>query len=502
MNFRPPVDVAGQTERPADAATGKPAVSSAATPPRPNAAAATAPSQPRPAPPAANGNPAAPAGGKVQAVAKPPAAAPGKPPAAGAQARAVAPAAGSPSAPARPSDAAGAQVALPGSMSGALAEEVLSLNPARLLRHKRNLFFLRIFIFVLLPTLITALYVYVYATPRFVSEVHIVYRDTNGSQATSSALSAIAGSVTSVDMVRVLDTFVQSNAALNAVDAKLDLRSKFSSPDIDWWNRLPKSASQQQFLNYYLKRVSTFQQTGGFLTVDVEAFSAKDAQDISAAIFAACDKMVAELYLKPRQDMVTFTKAEMTRRQNDLQSATDKVTDFREKHQDYDLSGTVTQLTSLVGGLQQQIAQSKAELASNLHYLGANAPTVIVLKTKIASLEAQVAAEQRRLASVPGASREDARQPYSQIMATYLDLTQAQEFAKTTYINAKAAYETAIFDLAKQPAYVVSFVPPTLPDRPTAPNGPRSILTTLIVTFILYAIVSLVLGTLREQSGI
>jgi capsule polysaccharide export protein KpsE/RkpR len=49
---------------------------------------------------------------------------------------------------------------------------------------------------------------------------------------------------------------------------------------------------------------------------------------------------------------------------------------------------------------------------------------------------------------------------------------------------------------------VVDFIPPTLPDRPTAPDPLISTGETLVACLMIYAILNLLYSAMRDQTGV
>jgi capsular polysaccharide transport system permease protein len=389
--------------------------------------------------------------------------------------------------------------------------EVLLLEHEKLLRAKRKAFLLKVLLLIVTPTLVAAYYAYFYATPRYVSEFQIVYDDTSHSSA-SSGLAALLGVGATTDMTRVISAYITSGATLSLVDKKLDLRREYSNPKVDWLDRMSARASEETFLKYFQRRLAVYENTGGYLTVDVESFNPQRALETAGVINEAADAMVDDLNDRPRRDYLAFTRSELERFEKRLNLDTEMLTRFREEHSEYDYSNVVSELSTVVGTLQAQLAETRTELARVRPLLSDDAPTVRDLKMKIASLESQIQIERTRFGSPQDVSNDvsakigagDSRGTqddgsYSLIMAQYANLTLAQDLAKTDYAVAKQSYEAALLALAKKTAYVVNFVPPQLPQNAERPDGIYLVSTTLLVTVLLYYLGTLVFGLLRDQ---
>ncbi len=388
---------------------------------------------------------------------------------------------------------------------------VLEADSEEQFRRSRNFFLFRLFLFIVVPTLLAAFYSYIYATPRYVSEFEIVYKDTSSSG--GGGLSALLGGG-GVDMNRLISDYMTSPQMLDIVDKKLDIRKDYSDASVDWLDRMPADAPREKFLKYFQKRVYVYEDTGGFLIADVEAYSPERALAIATVIHDAADAMVSEIGDRPHRDMVDFTLKEMNRFKVALDRSTTAITNFREEHSDYNYLETVGQLSTVVGALQSQLAQTRADLVRARSTMSDTAPTVAFLKTKVASLEEQIATERTRF-GISGegetpASR-TARAPersvsvrsdgdsYSKIAARYGEVVLAQELAKADYSAAAQAYEAAQLQLAKKTAYVVTFVDPSLPQRADKPDGKFIVLTVFVVAFLGYFILALIGSILMEQ---
>jgi capsular polysaccharide transport system permease protein len=370
-------------------------------------------------------------------------------------------------------------------------------------RRSRN-FALRLLLFVALPTAIVAAYMFYYATPRYVSEFLITYQSaTNSSSLTSGgggALSSILGSNSSIDISGIISTYVTSSAALSAVEEKMDFRKYYSDPKIDYLSRLSPTASREQLLRYYLWRVTSNEQMGGYVTVDAQAFDPKTAQEIAQALAAACDKMVTGMTQRQRDDYVKFAEKQLATMESRLDEATLNVINFRNQHRDFNPQTAATQLDTVIGGLEQQLSVARSDLTNASNFLGPTAPTVVALKAKIDALTQQIKLEQSRLSN-PATAASGGEQPFSQLVAEYVRVTQAQQYATESYTSAKQVLDAANAAAAQQQQYAVTFVPPNLPETASWSDGVKYTLSTFLIALFLYFLGSLVFGAFRESAG-
>jgi len=370
-------------------------------------------------------------------------------------------------------------------------------------RRSRN-FALRLLVFVALPTAIVAAYMFYYATPRYVSEFQITYQSSTNSNSLATgggALSSILGSNSGIDISGIISTYVTSSAALAAVEERMDFRKYYSEPHIDYLSRLSPSASREQLLKYYLSRVTSNEQMGGYVTVDVQAFDPKTAQTIAESLAAACDKMVTGMTQRQRDDYVKFAEKQVAKMQSRLDEATLNVVSFRNQHRDFNPQTAATQLDTVIGGLEQQLSAARSSLTNASTFLGPASPTVVALKAKIDALTQQIKLEQTRLANPVGSSGA-ADQPFSQLVADYVRVTQEQQYATESYTSAKQVLDAANAAAAQQQQYAVTFVPPNLPETAFLGDAIKYTLSTFLISLFIYFLGGLVVGAFRESAGV
>lgn len=364
---------------------------------------------------------------------------------------------------------------------------------------RKRQFFRRLAAFVVLPTLLTFLYTFFWASPRYVSQFQATYQTYQPVKSLSAGLvESVLGSSQSsnIDIAAIVYEYARSPALLSKLNAKLKLREYFSNPKIDYFSRLGKRASSERFLAYYRQHVSVSEGLGGYLTVEVTAFDPHYAVDLAKAVVDACDDMVDSITARARQDEVRSAEAELARQEDRVRRARKAMTDFQNAHGDLDPQRVASQLGQIVGNLESQLATARIELANTLSYMKPDAPRVVQLKYLISALEQQLRREQGRLANTDGGL------PYSQILDQYSALQLEEEFASKAYLAAQQGLTVARADAARQQTYLVDFAPPSEADLPTQWFPITYTVSALLVSLVAFGIGSLMVGALRDQAGI
>lgn len=367
------------------------------------------------------------------------------------------------------------------------------------LRRRRRLSFLaRIGLFVLLPTLATFCYLTFFATPRSTVEFQVSYQTYRAPNSLASSLAESAAGTSSnnnIDLGTILYQYIRSPALLDKLDRELDLRAYFSKSSIDFVSRMSPHASYDTFLRYYRWRVSASEGLGGYVQVDVEAFDPQFAQKLAEAIVKACEAMMDQMTSRARSDEVQLAQDEVVRQEARVRAARQALTEFQNAHGDLDPNRGAAQLGQIVGALETDIANARAQLANAVATLSESSPIVVGVKSQIASLEDQLRAERARLAGTAS------RTPYSEILDQYSALQLDEEFAKTAYTAAQQGLSVARADAARTQNYLIVYAPPNLADAGGLTSTFAHTATVFLGTLLVYAIISLLAGAFHNRVG-
>jgi capsular polysaccharide transport system permease protein len=362
---------------------------------------------------------------------------------------------------------------------------------------RRRNFIKRLGLFVGLPTLLTALYLFLWATPRYMSEFEITYQTYQNTQTLSSGLvqSILGGGQVGIDPGAILYEYARSATLLHKLDEKLHLREYYSSSKVDYPTRLSATASNEKFLSYYRQHiVNVSEGLGGYLTVDVYAYDPEFVQTLAKATVDACDEMMDQMTARARADEMKFAEDEVSRQEDRVGKAQLALTKFQNEHRDLNPTNSATQFGQIVGSLETQLAQAKTSLASTMSYASANAPQVQNLKNQIAAIEAQLREQRNRLTG--------GDKTYSQILEEYSRLQLEEQFAQNAYLSAQQGLAVARADAARKQSYLVDFVAPSMPTNPTIWFYVTGLAYVFFGSLSLYAIGSLLGGAFKDQVGL
>ncbi len=366
-------------------------------------------------------------------------------------------------------------------------------------RAKLRQFSWRIGLFILLPSILVWFYMAVIATPAYMCNYQITYQSYQPSTTLASNLrqtSFGATSNSSIDYGTLISLYISSSSLAEQIDKQMNLRQYYSSRHIDWFSRLDPHATQAQLLKFWQSNVQASEGFGGYITVTVTGYDPQFTLALSKNIFNAANEMMAKLTADADAAEVQAATRELLQANVQLQDANDKLTSFRNAHGDFDVNSMATQLDTIIGSLESQVANLRAQLVQAQANMQPNASQIVQLKLQISGLESQIDTEAQRLAA------QDNNASYSNLVTHYQSLLSDQALASTDYSAAQQGLIVAQAQAAQKQNYVVAFVPPYLPDKPNEPRPFYDMFITFLGCICVYGIGNLLFSAFRDQAGI
>lgn len=360
-------------------------------------------------------------------------------------------------------------------------------------------------IFVVLPTLLAAAYLYLIASDQYVSEAHFIVRSQSSSSSASSSggLGGLlggmgggggGGSLTSIGDSMTVGDYLQSHDAVEALQKRLDLVALFRRPGADVLSRLMIARPTPEFLhNYYQKQVQVeFDESTGITTLTARAFRPADAYAIASQLLLLGERRVNEMNTRSYNDAVALSKQQLGETERSLRAVGAKVTNFRQTERDIDPANSASAQIGLVTQLQGNLAAARAQLQATGQLIGTNNPQADALRQQIRSLETQLSSQNGRLTG--GGS-------IASGLGTYEDLQTQRGFLQQRYVSVSTSYEQARQNALKQQLYIVRVVNPNMPVKSIYPQRFLTVLTILVALFVIYAIGWLLVTGVREHAN-
>lgn len=356
-------------------------------------------------------------------------------------------------------------------------------------------------IVVVAPTLFWGWYLWARASDQYVSTVGFAVHKEGGMPSIDllGGLGALAGGASSATDSDVLYEYIRSQDMVEKIDAKLNLREKFSR---DWPHDFifaynPKGHIED-LTDYWPNQVKVLYDTStSLITLKVLAFTPDDAQEIAKAVFEESADKINQLSAIAREDTIRLATEELEKARGELTATRQAMTDFRIKSQIVDPTADMSSQMGVLSGLQAKLAE---QLVANDLLLDNAKPTdhrVTQSQMKIDALRKLIEAERAKFGS---SSSGPAGESYSQLMAEYEKLTVDREFAEGAYRAARVAYETALAEAQRKSRYLAAHIEPKVAQSSTAPNRPWLLLVVAGLLLTGWSIMVLIYYSIRDRA--
>jgi capsular polysaccharide transport system permease protein len=352
-------------------------------------------------------------------------------------------------------------------------------------------------ILIVLPVLLLVLYLSFVAADRYVSTSTVAVQRTGSESGAIPGMAMLLAGVAppATQDTRYLMQYIRSLAMLQKLDRELKLREHFSKAGLDLPNRLAAGATQEDALDYFRRRVDvSFEDASGLLTVRVQAFDPAYAQKVNRFILQESERFVNETSHAIARDQLRFSEGELKASVERLGKAKDQLLAFQNKNRLLDPMAQAQANVAVTAELQSALSRREAELTNMQSFLNDTAPQVQSARNEIKALQSQINIERSRSTT---SGRDGER--LNSLAADFQSMQMQFAFATDTYKIALGAVENARIEATRKLKTLVVIEPPSLPESAEYPMRIYALATLLMVCLLLYAVVRLVLATIREH---
>lgn len=385
---------------------------------------------------------------------------------------------------------------VPKSEPEALSARLVTENPADVPKPRHRVLKWTAVLFVLLPTLVSAAYLWIFAVDQYSSSTAFAVRseEYHNPLEALGAFTQIGGSSSSD--AQILYDFIKSQPLVEQVDEALDLRELYGAPERDPVFALARDASVEDLIDYWDRMVQVSIETStGVISLEVRGFTAKDAKRVTEEVLGLSANLVDDLSRIARDDATKFTREEVEGAQERLKAIRLALHEFRMENDTIDPGSIVTSQMGVVAALQNSLAQALVERGTILGFASVEDQRVRSLDARIAAIREQISEERRTLAS-----SDEGLAPLVEMMGTYEALLVDLEFAQNAYTAALASAEQANAEARRKSRYLAVHIPPTEAEDSLYPQ--RALLTFLVFigSLAAWAVAVLIYYNVRDRS--
>ena len=369
-------------------------------------------------------------------------------------------------------------------------------------RRRRSLapWLLFILLFVV-PTAATVYYYAAVASPQYRAEAQFSVRGAAETGAlVQLGLGALPGASSQQADSYILTDYLESEQVILDLleNQGLDIRRMLSRESIDPVFRLEPDIAIEDLLPWWnwLTNVEFNAVTSNTL-FEVYAFKPEDAVRIADAVLAESQRVVNELSLSQREELIEVAREEVGRSETRLTDIEAELRQFRDENALLDPTAAATTQNTIITTLESQLAELETRRRALSATVSSSSPTLRVLDTQIAALRAEI--EQQRSVIGSGNAQSDDNNLAAKA-SEFGELALRREFAVQALTSARTALETALNDARKQQRYLAVYVRPR---EPTSTVYPRRILNSLIAAFwffLVWAVVTFIYRSVRDHA--
>jgi capsular polysaccharide transport system permease protein len=350
---------------------------------------------------------------------------------------------------------------------------------------------------VVLPSLLAAAYLFFVAAPQYVSEARFTVRAQQPRAAganVSGELLGSAGFITSPENIASVRTFLLSHDSVRKSNETLDLVSIFRRPEADpvfrlWW----ASPTAERLRSWFRWQVTVdVDPTTGISDLRVWTFRPDDSRALSLRLLELAEELVNDMNLRIREEAMRVARTELRRAETRLTDARVALTMFRQQERAVDPSATASAAVNTINALESEIARARSELQTLQGFARPNSPQIINLQNRIRGIEAQVAEERERIAA--------AGTGVTELIETFARLNAEVALAQQQLEANVIVLDRANSDAARQAIFLLRIVEPNLAERSLFPLPYWLSLYIFISLSVVYGLAWLILTGMREHA--
>ncbi len=352
---------------------------------------------------------------------------------------------------------------------------------------------------VLLPTALTVGYLYTRAADQYASDLAFSVRGSDSALPTG-LFGAFMQNVSAAGAdAEIVYEFVRSQQMIEAAMQALPLAEMYNVPEHDFVFRLGENRAVEDVVSYWNWMTDiSFDAASGIVRFQARAFTPEDAQRIAEFVLAESTRIVNDLSEQAREDSLRVSRAVVGEAEDRLREARRAMREFRDLEQEVDPAANAGAQLGLIAELEQQLAQARVALDSELQLVGARSPRLETMRQRIASLERQIVEERARVGA-GGLSGEDRERRLAAVLSDYEERQVDLEFAQQAYVSALAAHEQAQIEARRQSRFLAPHIEPT---RSIEPQYPHRMLISAAVfglLIVLWSVALLIFYNIRER---
>ncbi|GJE53840.1 MULTISPECIES: capsule biosynthesis protein [Methylobacterium] len=355
--------------------------------------------------------------------------------------------------------------------------------------------------FIVLPTAIMALYLFVFASDQYVAQAKFAVRgdvEPMGETSGGGEFASLIQKHNSQDSFIVRD-FVHSRTMAEAAQSVLQVSKMFSGSDADFWARYRDGQPIEEFAKYWTKHVNAhIEAVSGVITLSVRTFKPEDSVAIAELVIARSEKLVNEISRRARADLIAHAETDARAAEERLKKSRLALQSFRNTWGIIDPLKTAESTLQTIGMLNKDKLKAENDLqVLRDSRLDEKSRGVQTLVATVAAIDGQIKRLKDQLTNEGLAA--GTPNNITQALLEFEGLKIEQLIAEKLNESLHLMLDKARISANKQQVYLAVFVPPSLPASSIYPERGYTLMVTFFCCFALCSAGSLLLSGVKDQ---
>jgi capsular polysaccharide transport system permease protein len=354
---------------------------------------------------------------------------------------------------------------------------------------------LPLLLFVVLPTLLSAVYFFAFAAEQYVSEAKFVVRGAAGpSPGVLSTLLQGAGMSRAQDDTFAVQDYILSRDAMRELNKTVNLRALFARPEADVLSSFPlpyMSNTFEHLYKHYLTKVDvSYDSTTGVTALMVKGFRPEDAATIARGLLQAGERLVNRMNDRQRDNTMLDARREVALAEARVQKVAADLANFRNREALLDPNKQSVSLLQAITDMTNRVTAAKTQLGE-LSRSSPQSPLIQPIQRRITVMQGQIDEARSR---ITGSDQSMVPQ-----ITEFDSLTLQREFADREFSSAVSFLDTARLNAERQQLYLDEIVQPNEADWAAYPKRFADVAIVFATCFGLFTIGKLLVAGAREH---
>ncbi len=350
---------------------------------------------------------------------------------------------------------------------------------------------------VVIPTTLSVLYFGLLASDVYISESEFVIR-TASQPASLSGLGMLlkgTGLSHSDEDSYAVQNYLTSRDAMDVLIHEQNIKQAFQQRSLDIFSRfgaLDWDTSLENFYRYYKKMVSVaLDANSSIATLTTKAYTARESQAMNERLLEIGENLVNKMNDRARRDTIDVALREVTKAEQYDQAATVALARYRNSSGVMDPEKQSAIPLQEVGSLQTELVATRVQIAQ-MEKLASHNPQLPSLKQRAELLQSEIDHITSQVAGQPNDSLASKAIAYQRLLLDKM-------FADKMLASTMATLEQARVEAERKQLYLERIAQPSLPDKAMEPRRLRSIAATFLLGLILWGVLTIVIGGVKEH---